>query len=197
MSSVNKALILGNVGGDPDIVITQSGTKFAKFSVATNYRYKDRSGNLQEEVEWHRITVWYDKLVTVVEQYVNKGDRIYVEGRIKYNEYETRDGVRVREAGIECREIVLLGGRKNGQGQSGGQHQGGGSGYQQPAARPAPTGPASAPAQPAPALQPKPVAPAVNPSGTKSYDDLPFLFAPFLMGATEVLSSLLSTGALT
>lgn len=82
--SVNKVLLIGNVGGDPEIRTTQSGTQIASFSLATNESWTDkRSGERMERVEWHRIVVFNEHLVGVIEQYVHKGDKLYLEGMLK------------------------------------------------------------------------------------------------------------------
>jgi len=172
MSSVNKLFLLGNVGQDPEVLNTQSGTRFAKFSVATNRRWRDSQGNQQEDVVWHRITCWFDNLVNVVEQYVNGGDMIFIEGRIEYNEYEARDGTKVKAAGVVAERITLIGSRKVEGGRRTAEH-GGGRG--QPAPSPAPA-PQSAPGPaPAPSAAPAPAPP--GPAGQDQYDtldDLPF-----------------------
>lgn len=109
MRSVNKAILIGNLGAAPEIRTTGGGTRVAQFSVATSRRWNDKTGQQQEKTEWHRIVVW-DKLVDVVEKYVNKGDRIYVEGEIEYRTYDDRDGNTKYVTEIRAREIVLLGG---------------------------------------------------------------------------------------
>ncbi len=107
--SVNKAIILGNVGGDPEVRSTSGGTRVATLSVATSQKWKDRQGNEQERTEWHRVVLW-DKLADVAEKYVSKGDRIYVEGEIQYRSYEDKDGVTKYTTEIRARELVMLGG---------------------------------------------------------------------------------------
>ena len=104
---VNKVFLLGNVGQDPDVRSTQSGTRVAKLSLATNRTWKDSSGQQQEKTEWHRLTV-FGKLADVVEQYVKKGDRLYVEGRIEYTETEGNDGTRRYWTAIIVHELTML-----------------------------------------------------------------------------------------
>ena len=104
---LNKATLIGNVGNDPDIRATASGTRIAKFSLATNRTWKDSSGQQKEKTEWHRLTI-FGKLVDVVEQYVKKGDRLYVEGRIEYSETE-HDGQKKYWTDIVVSEMVMLG----------------------------------------------------------------------------------------
>jgi single-strand DNA-binding protein len=105
--SVNKIILVGNVGRDPDVQTTSGGTKVAHFSVATSRRVP-RNGGFEERTEWHRITVW-DRLAQLAEDYVRKGDRIYVEGRMAYDSYE-RNGVTIPTAEVQVRELLLLGG---------------------------------------------------------------------------------------
>lgn len=104
---VNRVILLGNVGNDPEIRATSSGARMAKVSLATNRTWTDRAGNKQEKAEWHRLTFW-GKLVDVVEQYVKKGDRLYVEGRIEYSQTES-DGVTRYWTDIQVQELVMLG----------------------------------------------------------------------------------------
>ncbi|MDH3424888.1 MAG: single-stranded DNA-binding protein, partial [Gemmatimonadota bacterium] len=83
--SLNKVMLIGNVGNDPEIRATGSGARVAKLSLATNRSWTDRnSGQKNEKTEWHRLT-FFGRLVDVVEQWVKKGDRLYVEGRIEYS----------------------------------------------------------------------------------------------------------------
>jgi single-strand DNA-binding protein len=103
--SVNKITLIGNVGRDPDIQQTKSGTKVAHFSIATNRRAP--AGSEQEErTDWHRLTLW-SKQAQFAEDYIRTGDRIYVEGRLEYDSYE-RDGVVIPTAEIHVNEVVLL-----------------------------------------------------------------------------------------
>lgn len=111
--SINKIILVGNVGRDPDIQVTQSGTKVAHLSLATSRRIP-KNGGVEERTDWHRLTVW-DRLAELVEDYVRKGDRLYVEGRMEYDSFE-RDGTTVPTAEVQVRELVMLGSasRQNG-----------------------------------------------------------------------------------
>src|SRR5687767_13078367 len=111
--SLNKAMLIGNVGQDPEIRTIPSGSRVAQFSVATSRRWNDRSGQQQEKTEWHRIVAW-EKLVEIIERYVKKGDRIYVEGEIEYRQYQDKDGVTKYTTEIRARDVVLLGGKGDG-----------------------------------------------------------------------------------
>jgi len=128
--SLNKAMLIGNVGQDPEIRTIPSGARVAQFSVATSRRWNDKNGQQQEKTEWHRIVAW-DRLVEVIERYVKKGDRIYVEGEIEYRQYQDKDGVTKYATEIRAREVVLLGGRSDG---------GGGGDWDRGGSRPAASG---------------------------------------------------------
>lgn len=156
--SLNKAILIGNLGADPDIRSVGSGTRVANFSVATSRSWTGRDGAQQEKTEWHRIVVWEsDKqagggLFGVVERYLKKGDRVYVEGEIEYRSYEDKDGVTKYSTEIRARDLMMLSGKEGG----GGGFEGG-----------------EAPRRDrAPAAASKPAAKA---GGDKGYDDFPTL----------------------
>ena len=130
--SLNKVMLIGNVGNDPEIRATSSGARVAKLSVATNRSWSDRSGQQQEKTEWHRLT-FFGRLVDVVERWVKKGDRLYVEGRIEYSQTEGEGGTKYW-TDIVVNEMVMLGstGGGEGGGAAGGELSGGG-GVQPPA----------------------------------------------------------------
>lgn len=130
--SLNKVMLIGNVGSEPEIRTTGSGTKMAKVSLATNRTFTDRSGQRQEKTEWHRLTFW-DRLADIVEQYVHKGDRLYVEGRIEYSQTEDDQGGTRYWTDIIVREMVLLG-----QGGGGGDFDGDRGARSAPRRQPAP-----------------------------------------------------------
>jgi single-strand DNA-binding protein len=116
--SVNKAIIIGNLGADPEIRSISSGARVANISVATSRRWNDRSGQQQEKTEWHRIVLW-EKLADIAERYLKKGDSVYIEGEIEYRSYDDKDGVTKYITEIRAREMVMLGSREGG-GSSGG-----------------------------------------------------------------------------
>ncbi|MSR22029.1 MAG: single-stranded DNA-binding protein [Gemmatimonadetes bacterium] len=126
--SLNKVMLIGNLGAAPEMKTTPSGTKVARFSIATNRQWKNQSGQEQEKTEWHRCTAWA-KLADVVEQYVKKGDRLYIEGRIEYSETES-DGQKKYWTDINVQEMVMLGG--SGGAEGGGSGRGGWSGPSRP-----------------------------------------------------------------
>jgi single-strand DNA-binding protein len=140
--SLNKVMLIGNVGNDPEIRATSGGTRVAKLSLATNRSWPDRSGQQQEKTEWHRLTV-FGRLVDVVEQWVKKGDRLYVEGRIEYSQTEG-DGGPKYWTDIIVNEMVMLGssgggGSAGGGGGGGGGRRGSGGGGFSDAGSSAPT----------------------------------------------------------
>ena len=104
--AVNKIILVGNVGRDPEVQTTSNGHKVAHFSLATGRRIPKDNG-FEERTEWHRLTVW-NRLAEICEEYVRKGDRLYVEGRMQYDSYE-RDGVTIPTAEVWVRELVMLG----------------------------------------------------------------------------------------
>ncbi len=106
--SLNKATIIGNLGADPEIRSTNSGTRVATLSVATSRRWTTRAGEQQEKTEWHRIVCW-DRLAEICERYLKKGDRLYVEGRIEYRQWEGQDGQTRYTTEIRANEMIMLG----------------------------------------------------------------------------------------
>ncbi|MGD0164703.1 MAG: single-stranded DNA-binding protein [Candidatus Sulfotelmatobacter sp.] len=117
--SVNKVILVGNVGKDPEVRYSQSGTPVANFSLATNERFKDRSGEWQDRTEWHNIVAW-QRLAEIVGEYVAKGSKVYVEGKLQTTSWEDRQsGERKYRTEIVARDLLLLGPREN----SGGDHQ--------------------------------------------------------------------------
>jgi len=120
--SLNKVMLIGNVGAEPEIRTVSSGKKVAKVSLATSRTFNDRSGQRQEKTEWHRLTAW-DRVAEIIEQYVHKGDRLYVEGSIEYSQTEDDQGKPRYWTDIVVREMVMLSG---GGGGGGGDDFGGG-----------------------------------------------------------------------
>lgn len=117
--SLNKAIIIGNLGADPEVRTISSGTKVAEFSVATSRQWKGRDGQQQEKTEWHRIVAWgytpdKDGLAGVAERFLKKGDRVYVEGQIEYRQYDDKEGVTRYVTEIRADEMIMLGGRDAG-----------------------------------------------------------------------------------
>lgn len=109
MKSVNRATLIGNVGADPEVRTTGSGTKLARVSLATSERWSGKTGQAEERTDWHRLTFW-GKLADVVEEHVRKGDRIFVEGSIRYSTTERDDGTKNYFTEVNVQELVMLGG---------------------------------------------------------------------------------------
>jgi single-strand DNA-binding protein len=112
--SVNKIILVGHAGRDPEARDTPSGTRVANLSLATNHRV-GTGADAEERTNWHRLTLW-NRLAQFAEEYVRKGDRIYVEGRLEYDSYE-RDGVTIPTAEVTVRELVLLSPRREAEGE--------------------------------------------------------------------------------
>ena len=166
MASVNKVILVGNCGRDPEIRYLPSGGAVANISIATTSRRKDRnSGEFIEETQWHRVT-FFERLAEIVGEYVKKGTQVYVEGRLTYRKYTDKDGIEKTATDIIASEMQLLGGRQGMGGPS--DEGGGGGGYSRPAAAPRAAAPAAAPRQPA-------ARPAPASSGFEDMDDdIPF-----------------------
>jgi single-strand DNA-binding protein len=131
--SLNKVMLIGNVGAEPEIRMTSGGSKVAKLSLATNRKWQDRStGQQQERTEWHRLTV-FGRLSDIVEQWVKKGDRIYVEGRIEYSQTQDDQGGTRYWTDIVVNELMMLGSGTGGGDFDGGPGGGQGGGFSGPA----------------------------------------------------------------
>lgn len=120
MSFVNKVFIVGNLGKDPEIRTTQSGDKIASFSVATSERWKDKqTGEAKEKTEWHRIVVFNQNIVSVVEKYLKKGSKVYVEGQLETRKWTDQQGVDKYTTEIVLRpyrgELTMLDSKGGGQ----------------------------------------------------------------------------------
>ena len=141
--SLNKVTLIGNLGSDPEIRSTPGGNRVAQFSLATSRTWNDQAGVRQEKTEWHRCVVWNTKgssLADIVERYVKKGDKLYVEGRIEYRQWQDKDGQTRYSTEINVRELILIGGRREGA-----EGEGESAGYQAaPRRTPAPAAPAAA-----------------------------------------------------
>jgi single-strand DNA-binding protein len=153
MASVNKVILIGNCGRDPEIRYLPSGQAVANVSIATTSRRKDRtSGETVEDTQWHRVT-FYDRLAEIAGEYVKKGRPIYVEGRLKYGKYTDQSGVEKNTVDIIATEMQLLGGREGMGGPSGGDEDGGAP-VRRPATAPRPAAGAAPASRPAPAARP-------------------------------------------
>jgi single-strand DNA-binding protein len=144
--SVNKVILVGRLGQDPEARFTQGGTAVTNLRLATNESWKDQSGQRQERTEWHSVVAW-GKLAEICSQYLSKGRQVYIEGRLQTRSWQDREGNKRYTTEVRADNMVMLGGGRSEEGQAA------------PAAQPAPE------AQPAPAVG--------SDSGT-SDDDIPF-----------------------
>ncbi|MFI5316783.1 MAG: single-stranded DNA-binding protein [Myxococcota bacterium] len=110
MASVNKVILVGNVGRDPELRYTQGGQPVASFSIATNERFKDKEGNWKDRTEWHRIVAWA-RLAEICGEYLRKGSQVYVEGRIQTRDWEDKEGNKRQTTEIVALAMQMLGRR--------------------------------------------------------------------------------------
>jgi len=173
MASVNKVILLGNCGRDPEVRYLPSGQAVANVSIATSSRRKDRnSGEMVEDTQWHRVT-FYDRLAEIAGEYVKKGRPLYVEGRIKYGKYTDQAGVEKNTVDIIATELQLLGGREGGGGMGGGDEGG-----------------AQAPRAAAPRASPPKARPALTTWTTTYRSDTPPQHAFAIIPASPVLAGI-------
>jgi single-strand DNA-binding protein len=165
---LNKVMLIGNLGNDPELKVTASGQSRGTFTVATSESFKDSNGNLQERVEWHRIVVW-GKLAEICNQYLKKGRQVYIEGRLQTRSWDdSKSGEKKYATEIVCTDMQMLGGPRE---------QGGGQGYGE---NPAPNYERQQSSQPQRGYQQHDsdyTAPSAPPAGSmleSDKDDLPF-----------------------
>ena len=152
MASVNKVILVGNVGKDPEVRYAASGSAVCNISIATSTRRKDKnSGETIEETQWHRVT-FYDRLAEIAGEYLKKGKPVYVEGRLKYGKFTDKDSIERNTTEIVATEMQLLGGREEAAPRQ---------------AAPAPRAPAPAPSRP-------PARPAQSTGFDDMDSDIPF-----------------------
>ncbi len=164
MAAINKVILVGNLGKDPEVRYTPNGNAICNVSVATTRTWKDKnSGDKQEETEWHRV-VFYDRLAEIAGEYLKKGRSVYVEGRLKTRKWQNKEGQDVYTTEIIATEMQMLGGRDGGGG-GGDEGGGGGGGYSRESRG------SAAPAPRAPAPRP---APKSNTGFDDMDDDIPF-----------------------
>lgn len=126
MAGVNKVILVGRLGRDPEVRYTQSQTPFAKFSLATTEKFKDQSGELREKTEWHNCVVW-GRQAEIAGQYLRKGKEVFIEGKIEYREFDDPNtGQKRHFTDIRIDRFTMLGSRNDG---GGGGNYGGGGGY--------------------------------------------------------------------
>lgn len=121
--SVNKVILIGNLGKDPEVKYTPSGTPVAKFTLATNDRFKDKEGNWQDRTEWHNVTAWA-RTAEIAGEYLKKGNKVYIEGSLRTHSWDDKTtGQKKYMTEINVNDLVLLGGRGEG-GSGGGDYSG-------------------------------------------------------------------------
>ena len=158
--SLNKVTLIGNLGSDPEVRATPGGNRVAQFSLATSRTWNDQAGVRQEKTEWHRCVVWNTKasqLADIVERYVKKGDKVFVEGRIEYRQWQDKDGQTRYSTEINVRELIMLSSR-----QGGGGYEGDEGGAPRRASAPAPARAAAANNKP-----------AATTAGNEDFEDFP------------------------
>ena len=128
MAGVNKAILVGNLGRDPELRTTPNGQSVVNFTLATSETWNDKSGERQERTEWHRIVVW-GKTAEMCNQYLSKGRTVYIEGRIQTREWEDKDGAKRYTTEINASTVNFIGPRQDGGGGGGAGGGGGGGNY--------------------------------------------------------------------
>ena len=130
---INKVILIGNLGQDPELRYTGSGTAVCNMRLATNESYKDADGNMVDKTEWHSVVAW-SRLAEICGEYLKKGSQVYFEGSLQTRSYDDRDGNTRYVTEIKAREMMMLSGRGEGGGDFGG---GGGGGFSRPQSAPA------------------------------------------------------------
>ncbi|MBD0404797.1 single-stranded DNA-binding protein [Flammeovirga sp. EKP202] len=162
MAGVNKVILVGNLGRDPEVRHLEGGVSVATFSLATTENYTDRDGNRQSQTEWHNVVMWRG-LATIAERYLKKGSKVYLEGKLTTRSYE-KDGITRYATEVVARDMVMLDNRPEGQE---------GGGYVPPTAADAPSAAATAtPSAPSSNVAATPTPDLSSTEG--SNDDLPF-----------------------
>lgn len=116
--SLNKVMLIGNLGADPEVRSTANGTRVATLSLATSRSWTNQSGERQDKTEWHRVVLWnskFQQLADIADKYMKKGDRVYVEGRIEYRTWEDREGNTRYSTEVNAREVLMLSPRGGGE----------------------------------------------------------------------------------
>jgi single-strand DNA-binding protein len=166
MASINKVILIGNLGRDPEVRYTPSGAAVCNVSVATTRNWKDKSsGDKVEETEWHRV-VFYDRLAEIAGEYLKKGRPVYVEGRLKTRKWQDKDGKDNYTTEIVAEQMQLLGGRES---SGGGGYVGSQGGNPEDYSQEAPSAPSRPAARPSAAPRP---APAPAPKSSTGFDDM-------------------------
>ena len=166
---INKVILVGNLGNDPETRYSQSGSAITTISVATSESWKDKNGEQQERTEWHRVK-FFGRLAEIAGEYLKKGRPVYVEGRLKTRKWQDKDGKDNYTTEIVAEQMQLLGGREGGGG-GGGGYGGGQGGNPEDYSQEAPSAPSRPAARPAAAQRPAP-APAPTQKSSTGFDDM-------------------------
>jgi len=156
-SGVNKVILVGNLGKDPEVRYTPGGQAVANFNIATNENWTDKSGQKQERTEWHRIVVW-GKQAELCGEYLSKGRQVYLEGRLQTREWTNKEGAKQYTTEVVANQVVFLSGGERGQGRGSSRSAGSGAGTDDFG-------------QPPPPFE---EAPVPGGGGAKAEDDIPF-----------------------
>jgi single-strand DNA-binding protein len=138
MASINKVILIGNLGRDPELKYTQAGQAVCNFSIATTEKWKGKDGQMQEKTEWHRIVAW-GKTGELCSQYLSKGRPVYIEGRLQTRDWEDKDGNKRQTTEINANSVQFLGSGRGNEGGSARPAEGGGSGMSADPGFPPPT----------------------------------------------------------
>ncbi len=163
MAGVNKVILVGNLGADPEIRHLESGSKVANISIATSESYTNRNGERVEQTEWHRVELW-DRLADLCEKYLAKGRTVYIEGKIRTNEYQDKEGITRYDKRIRATNMTFVGGRNE---------ENSGNNYSPPPSK-ASVPQASEPSGAAPASSTPAPATSTGTAANDEMDDLPF-----------------------
>lgn len=163
MAGVNKVILVGNLGADPEVRHLESGSKVANIRIATSENYTNRNGERVEQTEWHRVELW-DRLAELTEQYLSKGRTVYIEGKIRTDTYQDKEGITRYSTKIRATNMTFVGGRNEGNDAESSEQTDGPSNAQS----------AQQPLSNAPAANPAPASPAPAASTNTEADDLPF-----------------------
>ena len=130
--SINKVILVGRLGRDPEMKYTSGGTAYCRFSIATDDSWTDKgSGEKQDRTEWHSIVVW-DRLAEICNQYLTKGKMVYIEGSLQTREWDDKEGVKRKTTEVRCRDMVMLGGGSGGDGGTSSRSEQSGGGFAGP-----------------------------------------------------------------
>lgn len=175
MAGINKVILIGNLGSDPEVRHLEGGSVVARFNIATSEPYTNRNGERVEHTEWHRIELW-DRLAKLAEQYLKKGNPVYIEGKLRSESWKDKEGVERTGVTIRATNMSFLGGRPDNAGTNGytPEPQANAATVQEPAAPAVPSTPKPQPQPAAQTPKAKPAQRPAEPAQNDFDDDLPF-----------------------